>query len=186
MRETQKIIDYEKQLWHRFIRQTSFLLAIEAVIVAIASFYSGIAFSKLYGFAQPDVAGLWCMISGIIVLQVMIQESLSAGWFRILGSFVGSLWGGLVATWLGYTVLALGVAIFATVLSLSLTKTKEAFRLACLTAGIVIIIGMMEPNVPPYLNAIARFVESGLGAALAILVTILFYPVRKKFHLTNR
>lgn len=186
MSETQKIIEYEQRLWHRFIRKTSFLLAIEAVIVVIASFYSGVFVSKLYGFALPEIAGLWCAISGIMVLQVMITESLSAGWFRILGSFVGSLWGGLIATWLGYTVLALGVTMFATVLSLSLIKTKEAFRLACLTAEVVIIVGMVAQNVPPYLNALSRFIESGIGVALAILVTLLFYPIRKKFHLTQK
>jgi uncharacterized membrane protein YgaE (UPF0421/DUF939 family) len=175
--------DIENQLWHRVFRYFSILLSIEATLSLIASYYLGLFIGAYFHFATPEVSGLWCAISGIIVLQVLVHESFNAAWIRILGSFLGALTSFVFATLMGYTIPALAVCVFVTVMLTSIFKIKQTFRLASLTAAIIIIIGTLEPAVPPLVNAVARFMESVIGAIIAIIVTAAFYPLRKKLQL---
>ena len=104
---------FEIHLWHRILRKCSFVLATEAMLVTLLSFCAGFYLSQYDGFALPYVAGLWCAISGIIVLQVTIDESISAGWLRILGSTIGALCAYVFASLLGFTILTLALTVLA-------------------------------------------------------------------------
>lgn len=180
-----RMTDFEDQLWHRLFRQFSILLSIKTAIVTALCYYAGYYFSLFYTFSTPPVAGLWCVISGIIVLQVFIEESFSAAWLRILGSFVGATMSFIFAMLMGYNIPALLICVFFTVMLTSVFKIKQAFRLASLTAAIVIIIGIVEPTVSPFMNASSRFLESAIGTVIAIIITGLFFPLRKKLNLLN-
>lgn len=175
----------ENALWHRFFRSCSILLSIEATLSIILSYYAGFFLSKQFHFTTAPVAGLWCAISGIIVLQVLVHESFSAAWIRILGSFLGAATSYVFSMLMGYTMPALAVCVFITVILTSLFQIKVTFRLASLTAAIVIIVGSLEPAVSPLINAFSRFAESAIGAVIAIIITALFYPLRKKLQLLN-
>lgn len=176
---------YEDQLWHRIFRRFSIILSIKSALVIVACYYAGFYLSTLYHFSTPELGGLWCAISGIIVLQVFIDESFSAAWLRILGSFVGAATSYVFALWMGYTISALAVCVFITVMLTSFFKIKQTFRLASLTAAIIIIVGILNPAVPALENAFSRFIESATGAVIAIIITAIFFPLRKKLHLLN-
>ena len=177
--------DIEHQVWFKIFRQFSILLAIKTAIVTALCYYAGFYFSMLYKFSSPQIAGLWCIISGIIVLQVFIQDSFSAAWLRILGSFVGAVMSFIFSEFLGYTLPALLLCVLCTVMLTSAFHIKQAFRLASLTAAIVIIVGMLTPTVAPFMNASGRFFESAMGALIAMAITAIFFPLRKKLHLLN-
>lgn len=176
---------YENQKWFQVVRRFSILLAIKTGIVTALCYYAGFYLSACYHFSSPQVAGLWCIISGIVVLQVFIHESFTAAGLRILGSFVGAVSSCLFAFFFGYTMQALLLCVICTVMLTSAFKIKQTFRLASLTAAIVIIVGMLAPAVSPWMNASSRFFESAIGAVIAIVITALFFPLRKKLHLLN-
>ena len=176
---------FEKKAWHRLFRHVSFLLAVEAVIVTLLSYYTAFYFSQYYGFQLPQAAGLWCAISGIVVLQVTIDDSIKAGWFRILGSFLGALSSFIFTCFFGFTILALACSMFLTVILASSCKIKHIARLACLTSQVIIIVGMIAGNVTPWAAASARFIESAVGIVIAIAVSSLFFPLRKKMRLLD-
>lgn len=175
--------DFQNALWHRIFRKFSLLLSIEATLAIIASYYAGVFFGNLYHFKTPEISGLWCAISGIIVLQVLVKESFSAAWIRVLGSLLGALTSFVFASMMGYTIPALTVCVFVTVMLTSIFQIKQTFRLAGLTAAIIIIVGSLEPTVSPLMNSFSRFVESSVGAIIAIIITAAFYPLRKKLQL---
>lgn len=173
---------YENQLWHRIIKRTSLILSLKSMIVMILCYDAGTYLSSLYHFSTPQLGGLWCAISGIIVLQVFIRESFKAAWLRIVGSFVGACTSLIFILWLGYSIKALAICVFATVILTSIFNIKETFRLASLTAAIIIILGMIHPTEAPLINAFSRFIESAMGAAIAIIITAIFFPIRKKLN----
>lgn len=174
---------FDNQLWHRTFKRLSVLLSIESTLAIIISYYAGLYVGMLYHFKTPQISGLWCAISGIIVLQVLIKESFSAAWIRILGSFLGALTSFVFVIMMGYTMLALAICVFITVTLTSIFKIKQTFRLAGLTAAIIIVVGSLEPSISPLLNASTRFLESFIGTIIAVLITAAFYPLRKKLQL---
>ncbi|OGT46959.1 MAG: hypothetical protein A3E82_02820 [Gammaproteobacteria bacterium RIFCSPHIGHO2_12_FULL_38_11] len=178
--------DNEQKYWFHFMRRTSILIATKAWLVIVLSYYAGYFLSLKYYFSMPKIAGLWCAISGILVLQVTIKDSLSAAWLRILGSLIGAATSFIGILALGYHILSLAVCTFFTVILVSLLNIKHTFRLACLTVSVIIIIGMIQTNVSPLMNCLSRFIESAIGSFIAIAITSIFYPLRKKLHLMNK
>ena len=166
----------EANLWHKIFRRLS---------ITVLPYYAGYYLSASYGFAAPSIAGLWSAISGILVLQVTIDETTSAAWLRILGSLIGTITSFILLELMGYSILALGVTIAVIVLLTSIFKIKHTLRLACLTTQVIIIVGMIG-NLPILLNCVSRFTESLIGSLIALAVAGLFHPVRKKAQLMNR
>ncbi len=177
---------YENQLWYKIVKRFSLLLSFKTALVTTLCYYAGFYLSSFYHFSMPAVGGLWCAISGVVVLQVFIGESFKAAWLRILGSFVGASTSYIFSLFAPYSIPLLGLCVFSTVMLTSFFKIKETFRLASLTAAIIIILGMLNPAVTPFENAFSRFIESATGALIAIIITALFFPLRKKLHLLGR
>lgn len=177
--------DFENKWWHRIFRKFSILLSIECALVIVLSYYTGLFLSEQFHFLLPQIAGLWCAISGILVLQVLIHEVLSAAWLRVLGSFLGAVTSYVFTSFMGYTIPALALCVLVTVMIISLLNIKTTVRLACLTATVIIIVGAISPTISPFMNAFSRFIESAIGSAFALIITVLFFPLRKKLQLLN-
>ncbi|TVM17977.1 hypothetical protein DPQ33_07670 [Oceanidesulfovibrio indonesiensis] len=121
--------------------------------------------------------GYWAVISAIIVMHATMGRSLTAGWARILGTAVGATLSAIAVLLLGDTPLSLGLAIFLTLLVCGyLTYLHEAFRMAGVTAGIVILVGAGEANIIH--TAFVRFLEISLGVTVAMVVSMIFLPSR--------
>lgn len=150
------------------------VLALQVTLAVALGYYAGSGLSRWFGLGLPPLAGMWCVISALIVMQVMMREALEAALLRIVGSLVGAVvaWG--FASWLGYTVLALLCCVFFAVLLTWVCRVAEAFRLASLTAVIIIVVGMISPDLPVWQNSLSRFVESALGVGIAIILVLVF------------
>ena len=169
--------------FHDFARKTSLLTAIQMSLAVGFSYFLAIKIASLLGFSDPLVSGLWAGISSIVVMQTQIEAVHLAGYLRFIGSLMGAVCA-VVSTWLfGYTFLAIVMTMFFTTIMISLLQLKSTLKLSNLTALIIIVVGMMDPLVSPWLNAIARVLESALGAGIAVILVWVFYPIRKKFDL---
>ena len=168
--------------WHKLVRRFAVLLATKMALVILLAYEAGFYFSQLFHFAYPVIGGLWCAVSGVVVLQVLIEESFAEAYLRILGSFVGAVTSCIFSEWMGYTLPALLLCVWITAMLCAAFNIKHSMRLASLTATIIIVIGFIEPTVSPVVNAFARFIESAMGSGIAVVLTMLFYPLRKKLH----
>lgn len=128
-------------------------------------------------FSLPQ--GYWAVISAILVMQSNLGRSLHSGWSRIQGTFVGAVLGVLSLMVLGNSFIALGVGVFCTIFFCAyLIGLHESFRIAALTASIVILMGR---NVEaPLLLGVERFVEISLGVGVAMGVSWFVLPFRAR------
>lgn len=180
---TAEIIMSIKSKMHTFFRHTSILMAIEGAIAIGLSYYIGQQISIAYHYPLAEVAGLWCSISAIIVINVIAKEALKAAGFRILGSILGGLVTLVIDSMMGYSFWSLFVGIFIAIVIASLLHIKKAFRLAALTVSIITIVGMAIPHVPIWINVLSRVFQSVIGVAVAIIVVYLFAPIRRGVNL---
>ena len=164
------------------VKRTSLLFAIQVSVAVILAFYLGSLVSRLFLLSNPIISGLWCAISAILVVQVLVNETIESAWLRIVGSFCGSLTSFIVASIFGYGLLALVSCMFVTIILLALLKLTKTYRLTCITIAVIIAIGMSNPTLPPWINSLSRFIESVLGAAIATVLVIIFLPLREMMN----
>ena len=126
--------------------------------------------------------GYWAVFSAILVMQADFGSSIQASWSRLLGTAAGAALGALAATLaemlLGPGVSALTLAMFAAIaLCAALAGLKEDFRLAGVTAAIVICLH--ESGANAFALGASRFLEVGLGIVVALCVS-LAWPSRAR------
>jgi uncharacterized membrane protein YccC len=121
--------------------------------------------------------GYWAVISVVVVMQANLGGSLKAGWSRILGTAVGAALGALTLSVLQPSHLALGLGTGLAILVCAyFTYLHESFRLAGLTASIVILMGQEGESY--WTVAATRFLEIAVGVGVALAVSLLVWPSR--------
>lgn len=120
---------------------------------------------------------LWAVISAIIVMQADLGGSVHAGWIRLLGTLVGAVAGVLMGLMVSDPTTAMVVAVFVTMTVCTIIPgLNEALRLAGITAAIVLMLG--EPGQSVVETGAIRFLETSLGIAVALTVSLFVLPLR--------
>ena len=170
---------------HDFLKKSSLLMAIEGTLCVITAFYLCFYVSQSYGFPVPGLAGLWGAISAIFILNPNRKDVIRTSWMRLWGTIVGSLIP-MICVYIfgGYEIYAFAIAVFATILIVSLCGIRDAYKVACITLIVVFVVGWMKQNeITPWANALSRLCESVLGMIVSLIVDVAFYPLRRKFDL---
>lgn len=175
----------DRLMIRKLIQRMALLMAIEMSLAILLAYWGGLAFGRYIG-ENIYISALWCVVSTVLVLQILLNESFETAWLRIVGSFIGSLISCAAVILLGYHIGTLLLAVFLTIIVVALLKIKETLRLATLTATVIIIIGIANPNTPVWLNSLSRFIESVIGTIIAISFTALFLPLRRRYNLLNK
>lgn len=124
--------------------------------------------------------GYWAVISAIIVMQANLGGSIRAGIDRLIGTAIGALLGTLAFRYIGLGPVSVGVSIALTIFVCSWIGLKQAYRLAGVTASIVLLMG--EAN--PWQAGWNRFLDVVLGVVIALIVSAL-WPSRARNELRN-
>ena len=150
-------------------RRMTLVIFAEGVLITLLAFYLGSRFTAIFNGTSAQVGGIWSVISGLVVLQSTIRETLKSSLLRTIGTLIGALLAGLYLSIFGFSVL--GMALCAG-LTLSICYLLDIFEYARLAAATVVIIAALDqsaPQVPPFLNAFLRFSESSIGVGVCIL-----------------
>jgi len=119
----------------------------------------------------------WAVISVVIVMQANLGGSIQAGVNRILGTAVGAFMGAACLNIFGVHAISLGIGIGLTILICAyFVHRHESFRLAGLTATIVILFGNQSDSYMKF--ALQRFLEIGLGVGIALIFSLFVWPSR--------
>jgi uncharacterized membrane protein YccC len=122
--------------------------------------------------------GYWAVISAIIVMQANLGGSIRAGIDRLIGTAIGALLGTLAFRYIGINPISVGISIALTIFLCSWIGLQQAYRLAGVTASIVLLMG--ETN--PWQAGWNRFLDVVLGVVIALIVSAL-WPSRARNEL---
>ncbi len=111
----------------------------------------------------------YALIAAVIVSDAAPQMLRYLGFHRLLGTAVGAIIGGLLGTLFGHALWAVGLAVFLTVLICQFARLKEAIKVAGYVSGLIVL----SYGSAPWRYARDRFVETALGIACALVVSLL-------------
>lgn len=118
-------------------------------------------------FALPEA--YWAPISTLIVMQSTLGAAWTVSRRRLVGTALGTAFGGLIASVFepGLLVFAAGIFVLGLICA-SLRVHQSAYRFAGITFSIVVLVVRAQT---PAVVATHRFVEVSIGIAVALVLT---------------
>jgi uncharacterized membrane protein YccC len=137
-----------------------------------------LAFGLVHVLAVP-LHGLWAVPTAVVVIQMSFGGSLKATAEYIIGTIAGAVYASAVAALVPHpTVLALAAVLAVAIAPLTYAAAvSPSFRVAPVTAVLVLMISA-QVGEAPFELAFDRLLEVGIGAAVAITVSLLVFPAR--------
>jgi uncharacterized membrane protein YccC len=147
-------------------------VAIQEGAVCFLAYLGGVYLTLVIEGTPSQIGALWCVISGIVVLQATRQETLASVWLRVLGTLIGAVISAIYLLILPFHPVGLAASIGLTMLLCEILHLPGHARLASITVAVIMIVSMIHPQMNPLINAGLRFVESCIGATLAMLAAL--------------
>jgi uncharacterized membrane protein YccC len=111
----------------------------------------------------------WAPITTIVVMQSTLGAALTVSSQRLAGTAMGAAMGAVLATCFPPNFFVFGAGIFVLgVICMLLHLDRAAYRFAGITLAIVLLV---ERNRSPWILALHRFIEVGLGIVVALALT---------------
>ncbi len=122
--------------------------------------------------------GFWAVVTAVIIMQQpRVGGTLKAGVDRFIGTFVGALFGFVVASITPSTTLGTGIGLIVSVGVLGmLASGRQSYRVAPLTAAIVLI--SPTSHAVAWISALHRVIEILVGCVIAMVVSLVVAPTR--------
>src|ERR1700732_5630665 len=95
-------------------------------------------------FRLPEA--YWAPITTIVITQSSLGAAWEVSWQRFVGTLVGAVLSGIVATYFEPTALVFGVCVFVLGLLCAAVRTdRSAYRFGGVTLAIVLLTGVRSP-----------------------------------------
>lgn len=135
------------------------LHSIRTAVVAVASLLA----ARL--FRLPE--SYWAPITTLVITQSSLGTALAVSWQRFIGTGLGAVVGGVVASYFGPQVLVFGVCVFILgLLSAMVHSDRSAYRFGGVALAIVLLIPRTSS---PWQIAFHRFAEVSIGIGVALI-----------------
>jgi uncharacterized membrane protein YccC len=165
-----------KKFFSVLYQRVNIKMAVKVALTAVLSFYACTTLDQFFHRPSDLVAGLWCVMAAIVVMQNNIGGTYQAVWNRFLGVLVGSFIGAFCAYMIGTEIEVLGLAIGVTVFLCFLLGIPDSYRIAALSVAIILIPWKLHPTGNPWVYAFFRFFDTCLGFFVAIVVSHVIWP----------
>jgi uncharacterized membrane protein YccC len=125
-----------------------------------------LVFARFFKMPEP----YWATITTLVVMQSTLGASWDVSKRRILGTALGAVAGGLMASFFRVTVPVFGAALFLLgICCAALRLDFSAYRFAGITLAIVTLLS--RQNATPVLLAFERFAEVSIGIVVALALS---------------
>jgi uncharacterized membrane protein YccC len=155
---------------HRTGLAASLQIAVQFVLISFLSYWLADGASMVFDTGSGYIGALWAVISGIIVIQESRKSTIDTAWLRILGSLAGAVISAAYLSFLPFTPLAMALLIGLTILICHTLGVPGYARLAALTVAVVMVFSVVNPDIPPVVNAATRFFEVIIGSSVAVAI----------------
>ena len=147
-------------------------LCLRVTVAAVAAFILAQIFTA-------PLAGLWAVLTAVLVTQMSLGASVTATIEYFVGTLGGAIYAGAVAVLIPHhgeisllIVIALAVAPLA-----FLAAVNPHFRVGPFTA-ILVVLGATATHIGPLESAFYRVMEVALGGVTGLVVSLLVLPAR--------
>jgi len=143
-----------------------------------------------FGFTDTNNAFLAC-VTAIICMKDSVGESLKAGGFRLVGTFIGAV-SGMVYIYIARALdepmsdmILLSLFIIVVISLCNLFRSPDAIVICCVVF-LFVAMGQTDPSIGPVVHSIQRFTDTVIGLAVSFLVNrFLFNPAKKPAELID-
>ncbi len=143
--------------------------AIQTTVAAV------VAYAIATFLALPQ--GYWAVMTAILVVQASVGASLGLAVDRLLATLLGAAVGGALVGLFGTAPATIALLLALSVGGLTyLATVRSSLRLAPVSAAIVILGDLQFGS--PLSSAANRVLEIGVGAVIAVLVSLFIFPSR--------
>lgn len=111
---------------------------------------------------------LYAMIAAVIVTDLSPVRTRQLALPRLAGTVLGACVGALAVRWLGTGALAIAVGVLIAMFVAQASGWAEAAKLAGYVCGLVVL----EHSAEPWTYALYRFIETVLGIAVAVGISL--------------
>ena len=145
------------------------IIGAEGVLITLLGFYLGSRFTAIFHGASSQIGGIWSAISGLVVLQSTIRETLKSSLLRTIGTAIGALICAFYLWLFGFSLLGMAFCAGLTLAVCYMLDIFEYARLAAATVVIIAVVSQGSPDISPFLDAFLRFSEATIGVGVCIL-----------------
>ena len=154
-------------------------ISFEIAIAACLCFLLGFYLSGLLHGDESIIGGFWCLITVATILQLSIKDSYEASYQILAGSIIGGITAFIFTSLFGYHYYIMIFAVATSVLITSSVGFENAIKMSSANAGVIVALGLYQPEYPPLLNASLRLIETFSGTAIALF----FIFVSRRFKI---
>lgn len=140
-------------------------------LAVFVSYYLGELMSIGIHDASSGTGALLACISSVVVLQDEdLKKSMSTGWLRVVGAFIGALIAVIYLLFFTFSVTGMAVAVFILSVICMFIRIPDNGKMAAVTLIWVLFMSVKAPDISPVENGALRFLESAIGVSVGILV----------------
>ncbi|MFZ0773336.1 MAG: FUSC family protein [Candidatus Sulfotelmatobacter sp.] len=133
--------------------------SVRTAVVAVASLLA----ARLFRLPQS----YWAPITTLVITQSSLGAALTVSWQRFVGTALGAVVGGIVASYFGPHALVFGICIFLLGLLFAVVRSDQsAYRFGGIALAIVLLV---PRTAPAWQMAFHRFAEVSIGIAMALI-----------------
>lgn len=149
-------------------RVQPFVLIVMCVGILLAYLVGMYVTGPIHSASRWMGAMLACTSVVVVLQRPGYKESLSFGWTRVFGTFIGALVAYLYLAFLPFTVAGMLMTVFVLEMLFMLLNIYNNGHIATVTLLIIMLVSQMNPNVSPLMNCFLRFFESAVGVCVGI------------------
>ena len=153
--------------------------AIEGGIVGSLAFLFGQHLAHTMEGPGAIVGAIWSAIAGLVVLQTGRGEIVKFSALQAVGTFIGALVSALYLIGLPPSIWGLALCTCVTTLACYALRISDQARLASATSVVIMGVSILSKVRSPFINAELRFLESLIGLALAVGVSLSLSWIRR-------
>lgn len=143
-------------------------MAVAKSIAVLVSYLIGFYITGNFQDESRYFGAMLAAIASVVALQADVKTSIKQGWLRVLGTFIGAVIACIYLLLFPFSVLGLIVSVFVLEIVCMAMNIPDNGKMATIALIVIMLISQRNPEIPPIINSLLRFLETAVGAAIGI------------------